>query len=237
MLITKTVDIILPVYNPKGQWAEDIIRQYQSFESLLPEDVTSQLIMVNDGSTLVLSEGVSKIKSAIPGSKWISYADNQGKGYALRKGVEESQADYLIYTDHDLPYTTKSMRDFVEILHVQENEVIIGHRDETYYQDLPWFRVKLSHYLKTINTFILGLSTDDTQCGLKGFRQSVKPIFMKTKTKRFLIDIEFLRRLKRADKDVIVYDVKSRENVEMSTLGVRTILSELWAYMKIVVTT
>jgi len=192
--------------------------------------------LVNDGSTRNLESGQARLKSALPESQWISYEVNQGKGYALRKGVEASQGDYIIYTDHDLPYTIQSMRDFLELLHVQEHKVVIGHRDVSYYEDLPWFRVKLSHYLKTINTFILRLNTDDTQCGLKGFRKSLKPLFLATQTNRFLIDIEFLRRLKKAKVPVTVFDVKSRENVEMTTLGLRIILSELWAYLKIILT-
>lgn len=157
-----------------------------------------------------------------------------GKGYALRQGVMTSTADYIIYTDHDFPYTSSSMRDFLELLHIQDHQVVVGHRDAAYYEDLPWFRVKVSHYLKTINTFILGLNTDDTQCGLKGFQGSIKEIFLKTKTNRFLIDIEFLRLLRKADLPVTVFDVHSRDNVIMSTLGFRTIFSELWAYAKIV---
>jgi glycosyltransferase involved in cell wall biosynthesis len=203
----------------------------------LSPEVTAQLIMVNDGSSVDLSEGVKKIEAAIGNAKWISYPENQGKGYALRTGVQASNGDYLLYTDHDLPYTADSMIAFIELMHREGNEIIIGHRDETYYQDLPWFRVKLSHYLKTINTFILRLGTDDTQCGLKGFSKSIKPIFLETQTNRFLIDIEFLRRLKRRDKEVIILDVKSRDNVKMSTLGLRTILSELWAYFRIILTT
>lgn len=190
--------------------------------------------MVNDGSQNDLSAGQKSINQELPSSIWLQYDQNKGKGHALRTGVKNSTADYIIYTDHDFPYTSHSMRNFLELLHVQDYKVVVGHRDEKYYEKLPWLRVKVSHYLKTINTFILGLNTDDTQCGLKGFQSSIKGIFLKTKTNRFLIDIEFLRLLKRAEKPVTVFDVDSRDNVIMSTLGFRTILSELWAYVKIV---
>ena len=193
--------------------------------------------MVNDGSSKPLTEGLENIQRALPTALWISYTDNMGKGYALRKGVEASEADYLIYTDHDIPYTSESMLECLERMHLEGEEIIIGHRDASYYRDLPWFRVKVSHYLKTINSFILRIGTDDTQCGLKGFQKSIKPIFLATKTDRFLIDIEFLRRLKRKRKEVIIVDVKSRDNVQMSTLPIKTIFSELWAYIKIVIST
>ena len=63
-----------------------------------------------------------------------------------------------MYTDHDLPYTSESMLELLQLLHLEDEEIVIGHRDASYYQDLPWFRVKVSHYLKTINSFILRLS-------------------------------------------------------------------------------
>ena len=193
--------------------------------------------MVNDGSSVSLTEAATKIQLAVPDAEWIDYKVNKGKGYALRKGVLSSMADYLMYTDHDFPYTPESMIECFERLHIEGEEIAIGHRDASYYENLPWFRVKVSHYLKTINSFLLRLGTDDTQCGLKAFRNSIKPIFLATKTDRFLIDIEFLRRLKRKGKEVIVVDVKSRDNVQMSTLPLSTIISELWAYVLIVLRT
>ena len=190
--------------------------------------------MVNDGSTLELSTGRDAILGEFAEARWISYDKNHGKGHALREGVRASEGDYILYTDHDFPYQTLYLRNFLEILHIQHHQVVTGHRGPKYYQGLPWIRVKVSHYLKTINTFILGLNTDDTQCGLKAFHKDVKPIFLETRTDRFLIDIEFLRRLKNAGISNTVFDVESRDDVEMSTLGFKTILSELWAYAKII---
>lgn len=191
-----------------------------------------KVILVNDGSSQDISEGKEEIIKALGAECfWVEYAENKGKGYALREGVKHSQADCIMITDHDIPYTYGSMIEMYENL--EFHPVVIGHRDEDYYKDLPFLRVKISHYLKTINSFILRLNTDDTQCGLKVFRKSVKPIFLKTETNRFLIDIEFLRRLKKAKIPALVLDVKSRENVEMSTLGIRTIFSELISYAKI----
>jgi len=231
----KTVDIILPIYNPKDGWDQDIIRQYTALQDRISEKFLSALIMVNDGSTINITSGIQKIKKALPQMKYVNLDSNHGKGYALRAGVKNSIAEYILYTDHDLPYTYGSMNEMLTILNDEDAKVVIGHRDEKYYEELPWLRVKISHYLKTINRFLLGLNTDDTQCGLKAFHHSVKQVFLDTKTNRFLIDIEFLKRLKKAKLEVKVIDVKSRDNVIMSTLGLRTILSELWSYTKILI--
>lgn len=233
------LDIVLPLYNPKSGWAEDIVRQYEQISLRLEEKCHTRLIVVDDGSTQDNSLGMKHLKESLGAAiTLVNYDTNRGKGFALRQGVAESEADIIIYTDHDIPYTYGSMESLVNlILSDEQVQVVIGHRDENYYKDLPWHRVKVSHYLKTINRFILGLNTDDTQCGLKAFRQSIKPIFLETNTDRFMIDIEFLRRLKRRKIRVYVLDVQSRAGVVMSTLGFRTILSELVSYTKIFLTT
>ncbi len=232
-----SLDIILPVYNPNQGWATDLIRQFSEFEIRINEVAKAHLIVVNDGSIIDLDEDKSILISSIPNLTYLDYTENRGKGYALRKGVSHSKSDFTIYTDYDVPYTYGSMEKILMTMVNQEKPVVIGHRDANYYKDLPWLRVKISHYLKTINRFILGLNTDDTQCGLKGFQGQVRDIFLQTKTNRFMIDIEFLRRLKRAKIPVTVLDVKSRDNVLMSPLKFRTIFSELWAYIKIFFTT
>ena len=229
----QSLDIILPVYNPAQGWAEDLIRQFREFENRISERFDAHLIIVDDGSSKDLNTDKAILEAAISNLDYLGYKKNKGKGFALRKGVAHGQSDYTIYTDHDVPYTYGSMEEVLKSLTRDNIKVVIGHRDAKYYSDLPWFRVKVSHYLKTINRFILGLNTDDTQCGLKGFHGNAKKIFLETKTNRFMIDIEFLRRLKRAKIPVTVLDVKSRENVQMSTLKFRTLFSELWAYTKI----
>jgi len=231
-----TVDLILPLYNPKKEWETDIIRQLDVFYDKVEDYFDIRLILVNDGSTIPITNEAAAILKKFHNSLIVEYQQNKGKGHALRAGVEASTGDIILYTDHDIPYTYGSMIEMLNLLHNDIPEVVIGHRDENYYKDLPWIRVKISHYLKTINRFILGLNTDDTQCGLKGFRKSVRHIFLETKTNRFLIDIEFLKRLKKASVKVQVIDVKSRENVIMSTLGISTIISELYSYAKIVLT-
>lgn len=168
----------------------------------------------------------------------MSYKENKGKGYALKHGVQQSKSDYLLYTDHDFPYTYGSMVELIELLTSDEDrKVVIGHRGKQYYKNKPLLRIKVSHYLKTLNRFILQLNTDDTQCGLKAFRKSIKPVFLEAKTNRFLIDIEFLRRLRRKKIIVHVVDVKVRDNIIMSNVGFKTILHELFSYIRILLTT
>jgi len=86
-------------------WAQEIIRQYDILKARLGGEFEYKLIIVNDGSSVHLEDGATIIKNTIPEAIWISYTENHGKGYALRKGVEASQGDIIMYTDYDFPYT------------------------------------------------------------------------------------------------------------------------------------
>ena len=142
-----TLDIILPVYNPLAGWEGIIIQRFLSLENQLPEHQV-QLIIVNDGSSKMdEADSVEKLKKNIPNLQWISYEANKGKGYALRSGVTASDADYIIYTDIDWPYTEQSMLGLFKEL-TSKADAVIGIREESYYTHLPPARRRIFRFLK-----------------------------------------------------------------------------------------
>ena len=93
-----SLDIILPAYNPLPGWEDIVIGRFQSLVKALP-DVKIRLFIVNDGSQrLDENHSAGVIQEVIPDLQWISYKENRGKGYALRQGVKNSTADFIVYT-------------------------------------------------------------------------------------------------------------------------------------------
>ena len=62
----------------------------------------SEVIVVNDGST----DDTQALLASYPNIKVISYALNQGKTYALSRGIAEAAGDYLMLLDADLSGVT-----------------------------------------------------------------------------------------------------------------------------------
>ena len=189
--------------------------------------------MVNDGSSFDLEEGRANIQKVFPEAKWISYAENHGKGYALRKGVEKCDADIIMYTDYDFPYTYGSMTHLIEKLIDTKADAVIGVRDQSYYEHISGRRKWISQNLKKVNRLLFNLPTDDTQCGLKAFTKSAKDIFLKTDTNRYLIDVEFLKKLVKNKSTIETQNVKLRDNVELSKISNLRLLKEFFNYLKI----
>ena len=189
--------------------------------------------MVNDGSSMDLEAGKEAIINEFPDSKWISYTENQGKGYALRKGVESCEADIIMYTDYDFPYTYGSMVSLVEKLIDTNADAVLGVRDQSYYEHISGRRKWISQNLKKVNRLLFKLPTDDTQCGLKAFTSKAKDTFLKTDTNRYLIDVEFLKKLVKNNSTIEIQNVKLRDNVELSKISNLRLIKEFFNYVKI----
>ena len=224
------------MYNPLENWGNDVVRQFNEFCMKLPAHINPNLIMVNDGSDFSLEDDAQIVLDNIKGSKWISYDQNQGKGYALREGVKKSNADFIMYTDYDFPYTYGSMISMVEKLLVDGTDAVVGNRDNSYYNHISSRRKRISQYLRSVNRVLFRLPTDDTQCGLKAFKASKKDLFLSTKTNRYLIDVEFLKKLARSNSKVDIQLVKLRDNVVLSKISNLRLLKELYNYIVIMLT-
>ncbi|MEP6792992.1 MAG: glycosyltransferase [Saprospiraceae bacterium] len=228
-----TLDIILPAYNPLPGWESVVINRYLSLKNRFP-GITFQLIIVNDGSNRIDESGALKIlKESIPQLIWISYSKNRGKGHALRQGVASSIAELIVYTDIDWPYTEKSMVGLINILS-GDTDAVIGIRDKEYYDHLPKARGRISKLLRTFNGKLLRLKVNDTQAGLKGFKKSVKEIFLSTSIDRYLFDLEFIYFLSsKPDITIIGFPIKLRPGITFSKMNRKILFQEARNFIKI----
>jgi len=171
----------------------------------------------------------------LPNFEWVSYAQNRGKGYALRQGVEKTTSDIILYTDIDLPYNMNSMLDCLRQIIDGKADLCVAVRNESYYQRLPRRRRYLSKTLRSLNRTLLGLKTSDTQGGLKVFNQKAKRHFLATTIDRYLFDLEFVYLCSR-DKDVVVLPVDSdmRDTIEISKMPLSVLWKEGLNFLKLI---
>ncbi len=190
------------------------------------------LIVVNDGSSRNLSErNIHCLETLSPGARVVSYAENRGKGYALRQGVRAADAGLILVTDADFPYTIESMRRVVEALHIHGG-IAAGNRDTAYYANVPAFRRRLSQTLRWFLRNVLRQPIDDSQCGLKAFDEAGKAVFLETSIDRFLFDLEFLM-LAHDRVRVTPVPVELRPGVVFSSVGGKILATEGINFLKL----
>lgn len=184
--------IIIPVYNPPKKWAAHLLEQVNEFLKLTMEN-NVQLVIVNDGSVNThFKDEINTIVQNYTAVVVVEFKKNSGKGFALRQGVSAINAPFYIVTDVDFPYTTESMIAVYKELQTGNYDIAAGNRNRDYYNRIDGFRKNLSLLLRYFIRKRLQLITDDTQCGLKGFNEAGKQLFLQTTINRYLYDLEFM---------------------------------------------
>lgn len=227
------IDIVLPTYNPYQGWEEEAISHLSALSAALPE-ITLRVFIVPDGSKTGHS---SDVRSRWSSSQWpvfyCDYSANQGKGYAVRYGVQQTDAPFVIYTDYDFPFTLDSYKQVIKSL-LDGADVVIAHRESASYgRRIRFKREILSEISHFVNTF-LSLPTTDTQGGLKGFSQVGKSIFLRTEIKRFLFDTEFICLARRKKVRIDVVHGAIRPNIILSAMKAKTIFREIYSLPRLI---
>ena len=231
----KQLDIVLPLYKPHGEWVEHILEAAEDLHNYFDtKEIKLNFVIVNDGSSLDFypEESLKKIENATRNFQFLSYPENQGKGYCIRFAMAQMQGDYSVYTDGDFPFGDRGIIDAYEAL---ENgaDVVMGIRGNEYGEALPLVRKMLSASVHLMNRVLLGLPSKyiDTQAGLKGFNPVGREIFLKTRVKSFVFDTEFILLAYKNKLNIHPVPIKLREGLHFSKMSTKVMLRELKQFL------
>lgn len=154
---------------------------------------TQSILVVNDGST----DDTMDILNRYPKLNIIHFAKNQGKGVALKKGIDwahEKGYRYLISMDSDGQHMAKDLPAFLDRIEEEPEAMIIGARNMDSAEGVPGgssFGHQFSNFWFRLET---GKSLPDTQ---SGFRLYPLKYFAKMHffTTRYEFEIESIVRL------------------------------------------
>ncbi len=214
-------------------WEQALADRMSAFEKSVAGLVDEvKLVVVNDGSPLhATNDNFDVLREKISGVQIVSYPENRGKGYALRQGVAHSHADFHLVTDADFPYNIESMKRITETL-LHKGGIVAGNRDTGYYAHVPLFRRVISKILRWTLRNVLQQPISDSQCGLKGFDNAGKKIFLETTIDRFLFDLEFLL-LAKNRVEVTPVPVELRAGVTFNKVGLKILATEGKNFLKL----
>ncbi len=175
----KTISFVIPIYNEELR----ISKTFTALKKLsIPNGLKlEKVIFVNDGSK---DQSVAKINKfrgknkKIKNIKLISYAQNKGKGYAVRAGMKESSSDYTLFFDADISTPLSEISKLVPFIK-NDTQVIVGTRKNghsTVIQHQPKLRELLGKGFTLISKTSLGLKGTDFTCGFKAFSKEAKDI-------------------------------------------------------------
>jgi len=105
------LSIVIPAYNEENRIGKTLPPALKYIETLRKKGISTEVIVVNDGSTDKTLEILKKFANEI---KIIDYTPNHGKGYALRQGVKNSQGEYIYIADADFSTPIEYVEKFLE---------------------------------------------------------------------------------------------------------------------------
>ncbi|GHS86522.1 glycosyl transferase [Bacteroidia bacterium] len=122
-----TLSIIIPAYNEENTITQ-ILQKIVDVKLML--DAQKEIIVVNDASKDATEQLVRDFIVSHSSDKVIlvNQEKNQGKGAAIRKGIEKITGDYVIIQDADLEYDPWDYNPLLELIVKNNLQVVYGSR-------------------------------------------------------------------------------------------------------------
>ena len=184
--------IVVPAYN-ESERLGDTLEQILGY--VRRQNWSAEVIVVDDGSRDNTLEIASCFAAAHPEVRPIQNPGNQGKGYAVRKGMLHARGERLLFTDADL---SSPIAEAAKLFAALESgaDVAIGSRwldPSLQFQRQSLKRQALSRIFNLYLRLVLLFPYRDTQCGFKAFtRRAAAMIFPAQRIYRWGFDAEVL---------------------------------------------
>ncbi len=162
------VSIIIPCFNEKNT-IEEIVNKVLS-----NNDYKKEIIIIDDYS----SDGTKEIlKNNLENKvqKIVFNDKNFGKGYAVRKGIEESTGDIILIQDADLEYDPQDYKKLVEPIELNEADVVYGSRfiGSDKKRVLYFWHSVGNFFLTLLSNMLSNLNLTDMEVCYKAFRSDI----------------------------------------------------------------
>lgn len=194
-----TTILIIPCFNEALRIPE---KDFLDFATRHPDYL---LVFVNDGSTDHTASIIQQMQAQAANLDCHTYPTNQGKGEAVRNGVQYAldnyQFTYIGFIDADLSTPLTELYSLQQAIEQDPAlKIAMGSRVQMLGKDIKrnLFRHWFSRIIATFICKVLDEPVYDTQCGAKLFTQSAATeLFKERFLSKWLFDVELLARYKK----------------------------------------
>jgi glycosyltransferase involved in cell wall biosynthesis len=226
IILAMKLSVIIPVYNEVGN-IEEILKRVKATQQ------AAEIIVVDDGS----QDGTRDILKKLDGRekvRVILHEKNQGKGAAVRTGMDAAAGEILLIQDADLEYDP---RDYPVLLRPLEEgiaDVVYGSRFLGGPHRVAMYWHMVANKLLTFMTNILyNTILSDMETGYKVFRRKVVD-GMKLRSKRFDFEPEFTAKVLK--RNYRIYEVpisfNPRDYSQGKKIKLKDAFAAVWTLLK-----
>ena len=183
------ISIIIPCYNEE-KYISTVLTNINKQRKLF----NLEIIVVDDGSKDKTKKILKKYKKII--NKMIIKKENEGKGSAIRQGLNYATGKYTLIQDADLEYSPLDYTKIFYPLFKYNADAVYGSRfisNEA--RRIIYFKNELANkFLTYISNIVSGLNLSDIEVGYKVFKTSILRS-LNLKEKSFGFEIEATMKL------------------------------------------
>lgn len=220
------ISIIIPVFNERNT-LQEVVRRCRAAD--LP--CQREILIVDDGST----DGSDQIARGLEDStvRAVIQGRNQGKGAAVRRGIEVASGDYILIQDADLEYDPDDWQKLVAPVLAGKATVVYGSRFTGERRNMMFWHWVGNRMLSFVTNVFYNTTLSDMETCYKlaptGLLRSLE-----LKANKFDIEPEMTAKLLR--ERVRIYEVPisyaGREFEEGKKITWRDGFSALWTLVK-----
>ena len=221
------LSVIIPVYNERYT-VRELVRR------VVAVDVPKEIVMVDDGSTDGTTEILKSIAARYPEVRVFQQPRNQGKGAAIRRGIQEATGEFLIIQDADLEYDPTEYPILLKPLLSGEADVVYGSRFVAGHRRVHLFWHAVANKGLTLLTNVLAtLNLTDMETCYKAFRTDlIKRIPLRSD--RFGFEPEVTMKVAKLGCRIFEVPISyhGRDYAEGKKIGPRDAVSAVWTLLK-----
>jgi dolichyl-phosphate beta-glucosyltransferase len=201
------ISIVVPAYNEEAL-IQSTLNGLASY--LRTRHESFEIVVVDDGSqdrTVKLVDEWQRSNHVT--LKLVNNPVNKGKGFSIRRGVQESCGRFILFMDADLPYELGAIDDFLLALR-EGHDLAVGSRvlPSSSVRGVSTIRFLAGQVFSWLEQAVLATGLADTQCGFKAFNATAaREIFRRVTIDGFGFDVEMIyiaRKLKYSIQPVAV---------------------------------
>jgi glycosyltransferase involved in cell wall biosynthesis len=218
------LSVVVPAYRDGERIVGSITRLV---EALTATGLRWEVVVVVDGDAETFRHAATMRSSAV---HVVGYADNRGKGFALRYGMSLVTGELVTFIDSDMEIGPEEIGRMAQVLRLYEADVVVGSKRHPLSKvQYPRTRRIQSLCYQLLIRVLFRVSVRDTQTGLKMMRREVAlKVLDVALVKRFAFDLELLALAhhfgyRRIIETPVVISYKFS-----STTNVRAVCSVLW---------
>ena len=223
----EVLSVIVPVFDERNTVGE-IVRRMRAVDL---GGIELEIVMVDDAS----SDGTDKILSALEDStvRVVRHAVNQGKGAAIRTGLEFARGDLLLIQDADLEYDPEDWPKLLKPILTGKARVVYGSRFTGERKNMLFLHWVGNRFLSLVTNVLYNTTISDMETCYKLFDREVLA-GLKIEAQRFEFEPEITAKVLRRGHRVYEVPISyaGREIDEGKKITWRDGFIALWTLVK-----